>query len=84
MAWKTSELAGCEVFEVSGERLGVLSDVLPTGSNDVWVVKGDRPGEPPELLVPALKTVVREVDTANRKITVALPPGLRDEPDKEQ
>ncbi len=51
--------------------------MLPCGGNDVWVV-ADPSGKSVDLLLPALKTVVREVDTANKKITVALPAGLRE------
>jgi 16S rRNA processing protein RimM len=71
-------LAGCSVYDESGEKLGILTDVLPTKSNDVWVVVEERHGRKSELLVPALKTVVKEVDTAGKKITVALPEGLRE------
>ena len=66
-------LAGCEVLTLEGERLGVLADVLPSGGNDIFVVRrGER-----ELLVPALKSVVRSIDVAARQIRVELPPGLR-------
>ena len=71
-------MAGCSVYDESGEKLGVLTDVLPTKSNDIWVVVEERNGRKSELLVPALKTVVKEVDTAGKKITVALPEGLRE------
>lgn len=70
-------MAGCEVFDESGEKLGVLSDVLPTKGNDIWVVVEENRGKKSEILIPALKTVVKEVDTAAKKITVALPQGLR-------
>jgi len=73
-------LAGCSVYDESGEKLGVLSDVLPTKSNDIWVVVEEKSGRKAELLIPALKTVVKEVDTAAKKITVALPQGLRSVP----
>ena len=73
-------MAGCEVFDESGEKLGVLSDVLPTKSNDIWVVTEDKSGKRSELLVPALKTIVKEVDTAAKKIIVRLPEGLRELP----
>jgi ribosomal 30S subunit maturation factor RimM len=66
--WKISEILGFEVLSASSGYLGVLYNVLPTGSNDIWVVRnGDR-----EFLIPALKEVVREVNTADRKIFVSL------------
>lgn len=76
-SWNVSELDGCEVVSDQGEHLGILRDVLPSGSNDIWVVAPDTPGGK-ELLIPALASVVRDVDLVNRKITVSLPPGLKD------
>jgi 16S rRNA processing protein RimM len=75
--WKVSDIYGSEVFSVEGEKLGKLYDVLPSGSNDIWVVRSDPPQER-ELLIPALADVVRDVDVDHKKIIVALPPGLRD------
>jgi 16S rRNA processing protein RimM len=67
------DLAGCVVVTTKGETLGVLKDVLPTGANDVYVV-----GEgAAEVLIPALKTVVKSIDIANKRIEVELPEGLR-------
>ena len=73
--YRVKELVGCEVVTIAGEVLGTLRDVLPTGSNDVFVV-----GEgPAEILVPALKSVVRSIDLESRRIEVDLPKGLRPE-----
>ena len=61
-----------EVFTQDGVFLGRLESILPTGSNDVYVVRqADR-----ETLVPALASVVRRVDTDRRRMEVALPDGL--------
>ena len=70
--WKVSDILGFEVFNRTGGRLGVLSDVISTGSNDIWVVKYD--GD--EYLIPALKSVVKEVNFLRKKIFVDLPDGL--------
>jgi 16S rRNA processing protein RimM len=72
--YQVKDLAACEVWTVEGEFLGSLTDVLPSGGNDIFVVKvRDR-----ELLIPARKEVVKRIDLQNRRIEVALPPGLRD------
>jgi 16S rRNA processing protein RimM len=72
--YRVKDLDGCAVVTESGETLGVLKDVYPTGSNDVFVVRStDR-----EYLIPALKEVVLSVDTAARRILVRLPAGLRE------
>ena len=72
--WKVSDIIGFEVFSHTGERLGVLSSVIETGSNDVWVVKYS--GE--EILIPALKNIITQVSLARKKIFVTLPKGYED------
>jgi 16S rRNA processing protein RimM len=64
------DLIGLEVLDLSGAPLGQLTEVLPTGGNDVYVVKmaGRK-----DLLLPALKTVVRETDLSGRRMVVAPP-----------
>ena len=42
-----------------GEELGQISDVLQTGANDVYVISKE--GEP-DLLVPAIKECIKQVD----------------------
>ncbi len=66
------DLIGLSVFEVDGRFLGRLASILPTGSNDVYVVRDARR----EILVPALAAVIREVDLASGRMVVALPEGL--------
>ncbi len=70
------DLIGCEVFNEQGIKLGVLSSVLETGSNDVYIVKGEGKKE---ILVPALKSVVLEISVKDRFIKVKLPEGLVDD-----
>lgn len=70
--WRVCDILGFEVFNNTGERLGILADVISTGSNDVWVVKYDNE----EYLIPALKNVVKEVNLLRKKIFVELPEGI--------
>ena len=58
--------------DLEGNELGTVTDVFSTGSNDVYVIKGERG----ELLLPALDDVVREVDLASKTMTVELMEGL--------
>lgn len=60
------------VDEVLGE-LGLISEVLETGANDVYVVLN---ADKKEILVPALKSVLKQVDLSAGIMTVALPEGL--------
>jgi len=66
------ELIGLSVYTTRGEYLGDLKTILPTGSNDVYVV---RDGET-EILIPALTSVVEVIDTDQRRMEVNLPEGL--------
>jgi 16S rRNA processing protein RimM len=66
------DLIGMEVFEVDGKYLGLLESIIQTGSNDVYVVKHNDN----EILIPALETVVREIDLENKRMLVVLPEGL--------
>ncbi|MBP7175192.1 MAG: 16S rRNA processing protein RimM [Thermoclostridium sp.] len=67
-----ADLIGCQVFE-NGVLLGTITDVLETGSNDVYVTEGEKYGE---ILIPALEQVVRRVDVEKQQIDVVLPEGL--------
>ena len=67
------DIEGLEVATLDGEPLGQVREVLRTGANDVWIV--DR-GDQPDLLIPALRDIVRKVDLSAGMITVDLPEGL--------
>ncbi len=69
-----ADLIGLKVISDEGEELGTLDDVLQTGANDVYVVKNDK-GE--EILVPAIKDCVKNVDIEGGEVTLHLLPGLR-------
>jgi 16S rRNA processing protein RimM len=69
------DLIGMDVYE-EDNLLGTLTDVLETGSNDVYVVK--REGKK-DLLLPALKSVVLKVDLDSKRMEVKVPEGLDDE-----
>jgi 16S rRNA processing protein RimM len=54
------------------EPLGEVADILETGANDVYVVRGGRG----EILVPAIKDVVKEIDPAAGRMLIQPLPGL--------
>jgi 16S rRNA processing protein RimM len=66
------DIVDSEVYDIHGELLGKLYDVLQTGANDVYVVKTDSR----DILIPALKSVVKEINLQAKKIIVDLPEGL--------
>lgn len=69
-----ADLIGLAVASDEGEELGTLTDVLQTGANDVYVIAKEGM---PDLLVPAIRDCIREVDVARGQMTVHLLPGLR-------
>jgi 16S rRNA processing protein RimM len=72
--WKVADILGFEVIDQDGNKLGLLTDVISTGNNDVWTIKSDVE----ELLIPALKSVVTKVDITRKRIFVSLPDGYSD------
>ncbi|MHB1127910.1 MAG: ribosome maturation factor RimM [Bacillota bacterium] len=69
------QIVGMTVVAEGGEDLGVVEDIRQTGSNDVYYVKNPSTGE--EILIPAIKEVVKTIDLEKERIIVSLPPGLR-------
>ena len=70
-----ADLIGLAVSSEEGEDLGFINDVLQTGANDVYVIK--KTGEE-DLLLPAIKDCVKEVDIEGGKMVVHVLTGLRD------
>jgi len=68
------DLLGLAVVSDQGEQLGELVDIMPTGSNDVYVVRSERG----EYLIPATDDVVSEIDLEQRKMVVTPLDGLLD------
>ena len=71
-----ADLIGIEVYDESNNLVGKLQDVFPTGSNDVYVVKK---ADGKELLLPAIKKVIKKIDIENSKMIVDVIEGLDDE-----
>jgi len=70
------DLVGMDVRTEVGLPLGTLADILPTGANAVFVVRG---ADGREHLIPATKEVVRAVDVPGRQMTIRQVPGLLSE-----
>lgn len=70
-----ADLIGLKVTSDEGEDLGVIDDVLQTGANDVYIIKN---AGAPDLLVPAIKDCIKEVDVEGGTMLVHLLKGLRD------
>lgn len=69
------DLIGVEVSDAdSGVVYGTIADVMQTGANDVYVIKG----ESREFLVPAIPDVIITTDIDENKMTIRPLDGLFD------
>jgi len=66
------DIIGLSVFTIDDEYIGRVESIIPTGSNDVFVVKG---GDK-EILIPGIESVVLSIDLNKKIMTVDLPDGL--------
>ena len=66
------DIVGLSVYTFDNAYIGRVTSIMPTGSNDVYVVRD----EDKEILVPALESVVVEIDFEKKRMTVDLPEGL--------
>ena len=69
------DLIDMSVVTDTGETLGTLTDVMKTGANDVYVVKTDQ-GE--EILLPAIRDCILDVNVEERRMLVHVLEGLLD------
>ncbi len=70
-----ADLIDLEVVDEQENKLGTLVDVMQTGANDVYIVKND---EGKELLFPAIKECILDIDFKAKKMTVHVMDGLLD------
>jgi len=68
------ELTGLKVVTDKGEYLGVLTNILETGANDVYIVHP--PNEGKEILLPAIDPVILDIDLDQGQILVHILSGL--------
>ena len=66
------DIVGLEVVDTEGALVGKVVDLLATGGNDVYLVKGPRG----EVLLPAVDDVIIEVDVAGGRMVVSLMEGM--------
>ena len=68
------DVIGCEVVTEEQVHIGMITDLLSLPMNDVWVVKKDEK----EILIPAVKAIIRLVDVEHKRVTVHSLDGLFD------
>ena len=67
------EIKDCEVFSEEGELIGVVTDILTTGANDVWEIKA-KGGK--KHYIPYIEDIVKEIDVEEQKIIIHVMEGL--------
>lgn len=70
-----ADVLDAKVVTDEGEDFGVISDVMETGANDVFVIE-TKDGK--EVLFPVTKECVLDIDTDEMVVTVHVLPGLLD------
>ena len=69
------DILGLRVFTLDKLELGKIVDILITGGNDVYVVKT---GDSSQVLIPAIKDVIKEIDLIRHTMYIDPLPGLLD------
>jgi 16S rRNA processing protein RimM len=69
------DIIGLQVYTLDGYDVGKIIDVMITGSNDVYIVKtvGGK-----QVLIPAIRDVIKEIDLARHTVHIDPMPGLLD------
>jgi 16S rRNA processing protein RimM len=70
------DIIGLSVFTTDNQYIGRVESIMATGSNDVYVVKNKTKDENTEILIPAIESVVLEINFENKTMRVELPEGL--------
>lgn len=70
-----ADLIDCNVVDEEGNVLGQICDVMQTGANDVYIVKTE---DDKEILFPAIKECILDVDIAEKTVKVHVMDGLLD------
>lgn len=61
----TSDIEGIEVYDEKSVFLGEVSEIIETGSNDVYWVK-----EPKEILIPAIDEIIVSISLEDNKMVI--------------
>lgn len=70
------DIIGLAVFTNDEKYIGRVESIIPTGSNDVYVVKDAQKDRDNEILIPAIESAVLEIDLEQKRMIVDLPEGL--------
>lgn len=71
-----TDLIGLMVIDEEEAEVGIVKDVLQTGANDVYVVEANEKYGNKELMFPAIKDCILNIDLEKRNMTVHIMEGL--------
>ncbi len=74
------DILGLRVYILDGRELGPIVEIIETGSNDVYVIKGQ---DGKQVLIPAIKSVVKQIDLIRHTMYIDPLPGLLEPPTAE-
>jgi 16S rRNA processing protein RimM len=69
------DILGLNVLTLNGQELGQIVEIIVTGSNDVYIVKSSQGSQ---LLIPAIKDVIKQIDLMRHTMHIDPLPGLLD------
>ena len=69
------EIIGLTVLDEHQNVIGKIKEILSPGANDVWVVKR---ASKKDLLLPAIKDVIKEINLSQQNVVVEMLEGLDD------
>ena len=69
------DIIGASVVTDEDEEIGIVKDLIQTGANDVYIVKGQ---DNKEILIPVIPSCVLDIDLDNKVVKVHLLDGLLD------
>ncbi len=67
------DILGLQVMTLAGRNLGAIVDIMVTGSNDVYIIKAS---DGKQILIPAIKDVIKQVDLIRQMMYIEAIPGL--------
>jgi 16S rRNA processing protein RimM len=75
-AYYQHDILGLRVLRLDDRFVGVISEIMATGGNDVYVIKAD---DGRQWLIPAIKQVIKQVDLVRRVMYIDPISGLLDD-----
>lgn len=67
------QIIGMQAVDEEGQDIGIITEILETGANDVYIIHSPRYGE---VLFPAISENIIKIDSQSRIVTLRIPEGL--------